>query len=103
MLWKPIVYGTVKRTTEDNTLMQIYDLENNVLLDQSNDQGIFRALYKQFYISAFNISLGCSKDSKSKFSFFYSSNICIFQNFLSIQIIHLFNSQLVWIHSISIQ
>jgi hypothetical protein len=64
MLWKPIVYQSVKRTTEENTLMQIYDLQNNVLLNQSIDQGIFRALYNQFYVSAFNISLGTSKDSK---------------------------------------
>ena len=66
MLWKPIVYQTVKRTTADNTLMQVYDLQNNVLLNQMIDQGIFRSLYNQFYVSAFNISLGISKDSKCK-------------------------------------
>jgi hypothetical protein len=77
MLWKPIVYGSVERSTEDNTLMKMYQLENNLSLEQSNDQGIFRSLYKQFYVSAFNISLGRSKDSESNssFSFFYLSHI----------------------------
>lgn len=62
MLWKPIVYQSVERTVEKNTLMNVYDLQNNLTLQDSIDQGIFRSLYKVFYISAFNISLGHEKD-----------------------------------------
>jgi hypothetical protein len=69
MLWKPIVYQSVDRSVEKNTLMEIYDLKNNVSLQQSIDQGIFRALYDVSYVSAFNISLGREKDGL-KYCFF---------------------------------
>ena len=64
MLWKPVVYQTVERSNAEHTLMLIYDLYNTLSLDQSIDQGIFRSLYKKPDLSAFNISLGRSKDSK---------------------------------------
>jgi len=67
MLWKPIVYQSVDRSVERNTLMKIYDLKNNVSLQQSIDQGIFRALYNVSYVSAFNISLGREKDGLKYF------------------------------------
>jgi len=72
MLWKPIVYLSTDRSVEKNTLMQIYDVKNNITLQQSIDQGIFRSLYKVFYVSAFNLSLGREKDGyfiKSNYSF----------------------------------
>ena len=80
MLWKPIVYQSVERTTEQNTLMQIYSLKNNASL-QSQDQGIFRALYQQPYVSAFSVSLGRSKDSEK---YFFSSYINIISEYLRI-------------------
>lgn len=42
--------------------MKVYDLKENVTLEQSIDQGIFNSLYNQPYVSAFNISLGVAKD-----------------------------------------
>lgn len=65
MLWKPIVYQSTDRSVEETTLMQIYNLKNNVTLDSLTDQGLFRALYKAFYVSAFNISLGHEHDGLS--------------------------------------
>jgi hypothetical protein len=69
MLWKPIVYQSNERSVDKNTLMQIYDLKNNISLNQPIDQGIFRSLYKAFYVSAFNISLGREKDGLKYFVF----------------------------------
>jgi hypothetical protein len=62
MLWKPVVYQSVDRSIEKNTLMTVYDLKNNISLQTSIDQGIFRALYNKPYVSAFNVSLGRAKD-----------------------------------------
>jgi hypothetical protein len=70
MLWKPIVYQSTDRSVDKNTLMNIYDLKNNVIL-QSSDQGIFRALFRNFYVSAFNISLGRQKDGWKNLFCFY--------------------------------
>lgn len=67
MLWKPIVYLDTERAVEKNTLMNIYDLKNNVSLNSSIDQGIFRSLYNTFYVSAFTISLGREKDGMKHF------------------------------------
>ena len=62
MLWKPVVYQSADRSIERNTLMTVYDLKNNITLDQSIDQGIFKALYNKTYVSAFNVSLGRAND-----------------------------------------
>jgi hypothetical protein len=72
MLWKPVVYQSVDRSIEKNTLMEIYDLENNISLEPFIDQGIFNALYVEPYVSAFNISLGRAKDGLYFSSFFFS-------------------------------
>ncbi|CAF0735873.1 unnamed protein product [Adineta ricciae] len=72
MLWKPVVYQSADRSIEKNTLMTVYDLKNNISLDQSIDQGIFKALYNKTYVSAFNVSLGRANDGffvKSNYSF----------------------------------
>jgi hypothetical protein len=61
MLWKPVVYQSVDRSIEKNTLMEIYDLKNNIPLSKS-DQGIFNALYGPLFVSGFNISFGRAKD-----------------------------------------
>lgn len=65
MLWKPAVYQSVERSIEKNTLMTVYELKNNVSLEPTIDQGIFRALYNKPYVSAFNVSLGRAKDGES--------------------------------------
>ncbi|UJR26977.1 hypothetical protein I4U23_008284 [Adineta vaga] len=72
MLWKPVVYQSVDRSIEKNTLMTVYDLENNITLQEFIDQGIFRALYNGPYVSALNVSFGRAKDGffvKSNYSF----------------------------------
>ncbi|CAF0906118.1 unnamed protein product [Rotaria sp. Silwood1] len=72
MLWKPVVYQSVDRLVEKTTLMEIYDLKNNISLQKSIDQGIFNSFYIQPYVSAFNISFGRAKDgffAKSNYTF----------------------------------
>ena len=66
MLWKPIVYQSIERSISNRTLMHVYDLNNTLSLDQTRDQGIFRALFNKPYLSAFNISLGRTNDSKTR-------------------------------------
>lgn len=66
MLWKPIVYQSIERSNSESTLMHVYDLNNTISLDQTRDQGIFRALFDWPYVSAFNLSLGRSNDSKTR-------------------------------------
>jgi len=78
MLWKPVVYQSVDRSIEKNTLMEIYDLENNISLQPSIDQGIFIALYDKLYVSGFNISLGRAKDGLYFSSFFFHLLILYF-------------------------
>lgn len=62
MLWKPVVYQNNERSTEKYTLMEMYDLKNNITLVPSIDQGIFNSFYITPYVSAFNISLGRASD-----------------------------------------
>ena len=62
MLWKPVVYQSEDRTIEQNTLMQIYDVENNFTLDPKIDQGIYRSILPVPVVSAFNVSLGQAND-----------------------------------------
>ncbi|CAF2439514.1 unnamed protein product [Rotaria sp. Silwood2] len=72
ILWKPVVYQSVDRSVEKTTLMEIYDLKNNISLQKSIDQGIFNSFYVQPYVSAFNISFGRAKDgffAKSNYTF----------------------------------
>ncbi|CAF0879835.1 unnamed protein product [Rotaria sordida] len=72
ILWKPVVYQSIDRSVEKTTLMEIYDLKNNISLEKSIDQGIFNSFYVQPYVSAFNISLGRAKDgffAKSNYTF----------------------------------
>jgi hypothetical protein len=72
LLWKPVVYQTVDRSIEKNTLMGIYNLNNNISLSQTIDQGLFNALYNKPYVSGFNISFGRAKDgffAKTNYSF----------------------------------
>ncbi len=71
MLLKPVVYQSVDRSIEKNTLMEIYDLENNISLQPFIDQGIFIALYEKPYVSGFNISLGRAKDGLYLSSFLF--------------------------------
>jgi hypothetical protein len=65
MLWKPVVYLSEDRTIEQNTLMQIYSINNNVALDNNTDEGIYRAILLRPYVSAFNVSLGQTKDGRT--------------------------------------
>ncbi|CAF1381874.1 unnamed protein product [Adineta steineri] len=72
MLWKPVVYQSEDRTIEQNTLMQVYEIDNNFTLDKENDQGIFFALLSKPKVSAFNISLGQANDgffTKTNYTF----------------------------------
>lgn len=70
MLWKPVVYLTEDRSIEDNTLMQIYKIQNNVIRDETIDQGIYLSLLPQPYISALNVSIGAYGDGmKTEFDF----------------------------------
>ncbi|CAF1232747.1 unnamed protein product [Adineta steineri] len=72
MLWKPVVYQSDDRSIEKNTLMNVYNLSNKIDLQPLIDQGIFIALYKKPYVSAFNISFGRANDgffTKSNYTF----------------------------------
>lgn len=72
MLWKPVVYLTEDRSIEDNTLMQIKKIQNNVIRDETIDQGIYLSLLPQPYISALNVSIGAYGDGffkKENFGF----------------------------------
>ncbi len=62
MLWKPVVYLTEDRSIEDNTLMQVYTLQNSVKRDETVDEGIYLSLLPQPYISAMNVSIGAYGD-----------------------------------------
>lgn len=65
MLWKPVVYFDDTRSIEQNTLMQIYPIQNDVAL-KDNDQGIYRSFYKPAasYVSSFNVSWGQANDGE---------------------------------------
>jgi hypothetical protein len=70
MLWKPVVYLTEDRSIEDNTLMQVYGMQNNVTRDEMMDRGIYLSLLPQPYISALNVSIGAYGDGmKNEFDF----------------------------------
>ncbi|CAF1158275.1 unnamed protein product [Adineta steineri] len=72
MLWKPVVYQSDDRSIEKNTLMNVYNLSNKIDLQPLIDQGIFIALYKKPYVSAFNVSFGRANDgffTKSNYTF----------------------------------
>ncbi|CAF0772024.1 unnamed protein product [Adineta ricciae] len=72
MLWKPVVYQSEDRTIEQNTLMQIYGVENNFILDPTIDQGIYRSILPVPVVSAFNVSLGQANDgffTKTNYTF----------------------------------
>jgi hypothetical protein len=70
MLWKPVVYLTEDRSIEDNTLMQVYGMQNNVTRDEMIDRGIYLSLLPQPYISALNVSIGAYGDGmKNEFDF----------------------------------
>lgn len=64
MLWKPVVYLTDERSVEDNTLMQIYDLQKNLTRNPNIDNGMFLSLYRQPYITGMNVSIGAGSDGK---------------------------------------
>jgi hypothetical protein len=52
--------------------MGIYNLNNNISLSQTIDQGLFNALYNKPYVSGFNISFGRAKDgffAKTNYTF----------------------------------
>ncbi|CAF1019509.1 unnamed protein product [Rotaria sordida] len=72
MLWKPVVYQSEDRSVEQSTLMQIYDIKNNVTLDPNIDQGTFYSLLSHPFVSAFNLSIGQAKDgffAKTNYTF----------------------------------
>ncbi|CAM4772897.1 unnamed protein product [Rotaria magnacalcarata] len=72
MLWKPVVYQSAERSIEQNTLMEIYKIKNNVALDSHIDQGIYYSILPHPMVSAFNISLGQTKDgffTKTNYTF----------------------------------
>lgn len=80
MLWKPVVYLTEDRSIEDNTLMQVYAIENNVVRDEEMDQGIYLSLLPKPYISGMNVSIGSYGDGMTnEFDF---SSIYIFFDYL---------------------
>lgn len=62
MLWKPVAYLTDERSIEANTLMEIYDLKNHVVRNDSTDHGIVDAFYTQKNIASLNVSVGHSGD-----------------------------------------
>jgi hypothetical protein len=64
MLWKPVVYQQQDRSIEQSTLMKIYPLKTNIVLQSTIDRGIFNAFYKEPYVSALNISLGRTNDGQ---------------------------------------
>jgi hypothetical protein len=66
MLWKPVVYLSEERTIEDNTLMQIYQIKNQITLDENIDQGIYYSIFAKPNVSAFNVSLGATTDGMNK-------------------------------------
>lgn len=72
MLWKPVVYQSEDRTIEENTLMEIYPLKNNIVLDPDIDEGIYYSLFVKPNVSAFNVTLGATADGffiKTNYSF----------------------------------
>ena len=69
MLWKPVVYQSEDRTIEQNTLMHVYDIKNNITLNETIDQGIFYSILRQPTVSAFNISLGQANDGREAIHF----------------------------------
>ena len=62
MLWKPVVYLTEDRSIEDNTLMQVYKLENGVKRDETVDRGIYLSLLSEPNVSGLNVSVGSYGD-----------------------------------------
>ncbi|CAF0837561.1 unnamed protein product [Rotaria sordida] len=56
------MYKSVDRSVKKTTLMEIYDLKNNISLEKSIDQRIFNSFYVKPYLSPFNISLDRAKD-----------------------------------------
>lgn len=74
MLWKPVVYQSNDRTNIESTLMHVYDLNNTLSFNRAEDQGIFLSFFSPIYVSAFNISLGRTNDSKTK-KFFLADSI----------------------------
>ena len=61
MLWKPVVYQSDDRSVENTTLMHVYELQNQVTSD-STDEGIFLSLLHKPYVSALNLSIGANSD-----------------------------------------
>ena len=71
MLWKPIVYQSSDRLNTESTLMHVYDLQNNIPLNRSEDQGIFLSFFTPIFVSAFNLSIGRTSDSKTRRFFLF--------------------------------
>lgn len=67
MLWKPVVYLTDARSVEDNTLMQVYDLQKNITRNPIIDNGIFLSIYRQPYITSLNVSIGANTDGRKRY------------------------------------
>lgn len=66
MLWKPIVYLTDDRSVEDNTLMQIYDIENGISINSTTDRGMAFSLFHEPYVSIMKVSIGASSDGRRR-------------------------------------
>jgi hypothetical protein len=46
--------------------MQIYQIKNQITLDENIDQGIYYSIFAKPNVSAFNVSLGATTDGMNK-------------------------------------